>query len=211
MADWSAIGKVLAANPTDASAVGQVERYIDQQAKDPSAFDLNAVLSLMRLYLANPEKLDLSCVVKVLLKALTRLPQPEYQAVKYLLPPAALQNPDVQATLELAQLLESCKFTDFWKLSKSAGLSLSISGVTGFANSVRLFILGVLQRCYQQFSIAELAPLLDLNAKDTLEFLSKNKFRVEGNVVHFPLSSDNQMLTKTITEDIPFDRLQRLL
>eukprot|EP00475_Leptophrys_vorax_P038134 TRINITY_DN6671_c0_g2_i1.p1 TRINITY_DN6671_c0_g2~~TRINITY_DN6671_c0_g2_i1.p1 ORF type:complete len:212 (+),score=56.93 TRINITY_DN6671_c0_g2_i1:156-791(+) len=211
MADWASIGKSLAENPTDASVIGRVEKYVDLQAKDPSAYDLNAFLVLLRLYLAHPDKADLSSVVKVLLKSLTHLPQPDFHAVKYLLPSAALQSADVLAALELAQLLEACKFVEFWALSKSASLSASISGISGFGNSIRLFIMSVLQRSYQQFNVSELTGLLDLNAKDIAEFLSKNKFLVEGNLVRFPLTAHNQMLSKTITEEIPFERLQRLL
>jgi hypothetical protein len=159
---------------------------------------------VLRSIQSDPRRFDGAQVAGIIVRAIAKLPALDILAVKYMLTPAALQNELVGHALQLAEMLEAGMYKEFWNKAK---------GVQGLdSDGVRMFILSVLNRTYQKINVQEFGELLNLEDKALLEqFLSKNKLAVEGNMVQFNLNVENQTHNKVVSEDIPYERLQKLL
>jgi len=115
--------------------------YLNEQCSE-NTYDLEANLAILRLYQFNTDKLDNKVITKILLKAMTALPNPDFVLCKSLIDPALFEeegaDQEILAVLQLFHLLEICDFQQFWKvLREKPGLYL---GITGFEDSIRQFI-----------------------------------------------------------------------
>jgi translation initiation factor 3 subunit K len=206
MAQWKAIQKRLNDGDLDADMIQGLEEFV--YGND----DLTACIALLKLYSLFPDKTNCKIVGNIVIKAIMKLPRGDVLAVKYLLNQQAVQNEFVDAALKAADLLEAGRFVEFWNLCRAEVLNNAVQGVNGFGNAVRQFILSVVQRTCHDIAIEELGLLLDLkNKADVVELLTKNKLNVEGNNVNFPVNVDHRSADKTAAEDIPYERLQKLL
>lgn len=61
-----------------------LERYVDMQSRD-NTYDLEANLSVLKLYQFNPEKFNVDITCQILLKALTNFPHTDFTLCKCLL------------------------------------------------------------------------------------------------------------------------------
>ena len=98
--------------------IGTLERYVDVQV-DETGYDLEANLALLKLYQFNPNLLNMEYVGKVLLKSLSNLPHSDFLLCKSLLSQDILDDPTVKSIQEMANLLESCSFKEFWEKSRT--------------------------------------------------------------------------------------------
>merc|ERR1719420_1594452 len=101
--------------------IGTLERYVDVQVRE-NGYDLEANLALLKLYQFNPGLFNATAVFRILVKALTNLPNTDFDLCKSLLPLDLLDsNPTIKHILDLAELLETCKFKQFWERVKKDG------------------------------------------------------------------------------------------
>ena len=84
------------------------------QARDASAYDLEANLTLLKLYQFNPQYFSLPTVAQILLKALTNLPHSDFMQCKSLLSQENLEQLVIVNIQYLSDLLEKCQFKAFW-------------------------------------------------------------------------------------------------
>ena len=71
-------------------------------------------MALLKLYQFNPNLLNMEYVGKVLLKSLSNLPHSDFLLCKSLLSQDILDDATVKSIQEMANLLESCSFKEFW-------------------------------------------------------------------------------------------------
>lgn len=87
--------------------------YLDSQCKN-NHYDLEANLAILKLYQFNPGMFQAQVVEKILLKALTNLPHPDFILCKCLIEPTKLDSGNIQTINEMHHLLELCQFRKFW-------------------------------------------------------------------------------------------------
>ena len=97
-------------NPENISIL---ERYVEMQSKE-HGYDLEANLALLKLYQFNPSYFSIQTVAQILLKALTNLPHSDFVQCKSLLSQENLSEPVIVNIKFLSDLLEKCKFKEFW-------------------------------------------------------------------------------------------------
>lgn len=212
-----------------------LEHYLDLQLTNDKN-DLEANLALLKLYQFNPKWLNLEAVYKILLKALTNLPATDLVLCKSLLSYDTLRaDHTVVSILELADLLEHCRFKDFWaKVHHSATSSSSATNagsssnsssaqahlheltrsIAGFDDSVRKFVCHVVSITFQRIQeerLCELLGLVDENAVN--EWIRRNGWKTSVPDSGYVLVSnqDESIKTKNITEKIDLESVAGIM
>ena len=90
-----------------------LEGYIESQSVE-NQYDLEANLAVLKLYQFNPNTTKKSVVVKILLKALTALPNTDFVLCKCLIDSSLLDEEPINIIVNFHNLLETCKFEQFW-------------------------------------------------------------------------------------------------
>merc|ERR1719334_2989802 len=134
-----------------------LEHYVKSQAKD-NFYDLEANLTLLKLYQFNPGtfKADIACLI--LLKALTNLPSTDVVLCKCFLQLEQMQEPSVDIIMKMHNMLERCQFQNFWVYYRE--YSDLTKDVKDFSVSVKRYISHVVNISYQKIEKATLATLL---------------------------------------------------
>lgn len=148
-------------------------------------------MALLKLYQFNPVYTNLEYVSKILLKALTVLPEPDFNLCLCLLS-EDITTPSTESTdayantipelIELQQLLESANFAEFWKRvapsststpsspKKSASASTKtiskelqtvMKQCVEFDNLIRTFILTTVSTTFQTVPLSALTTMLN--------------------------------------------------
>ena len=113
------------------------------QARDAGAYDLEANLTLLKLYQFNPTYFSLPTVAQILLKALTNLPHSDFMQCKSLLSQENLEQVVIVNIQYLSDLLEKCQFKAFWnKVRKLSFLASPCHILLCFSLRVAIDILG---------------------------------------------------------------------
>lgn len=138
------LGSFIRYNPDN---LQKLERYVELQAQE-NMYDLEANLSVLRLYQFGPNFYRSNIVNLILLKAMTNLPHTDFLLCKCLLTQdrvfngflltnlpiirifsSELEEPQVSRVMVLADLLETCKFKQFWEeLAKCGDLIITVQG-----------------------------------------------------------------------------------
>ena len=186
-----------------------LERYLDLQSRE-HGYDLEANLTLLKLYQFNPTKINMSAVVKVLLKALTNLPHSDFVSCKSLLSHDILDDPSIKNVQSLHTLLETCRFKEFW--SRVHQLSDLVRVVSGFDDSIRKYVCHVISITYQNIpeeTLCELLGLVDENVVN--QWIAKNGWKSE-NTGHVLISNKEELIkTKKITEKIDVESVAGIM
>jgi len=109
-----------------------LEEYVQYQI-DNRFYDFDANMALLKMYQFDPSNFQGDKVADILLLALTNLPKPDFLLCKYLLDTQKVfstkfifllnskflfsqcqENPRIVETLQFSELLESCRFQEFW-------------------------------------------------------------------------------------------------
>nr|CAG4652111.1 EOG090X0BWZ [Triops cancriformis] len=193
-------------NPDNLSTL---EEYIAVQAKE-NAYDLEANLSVLRLYQFTPSLYQSHVVVKILLKSLTNLPHTDFVLCKCLMTQEKLEEQAIKHIMYMAELLETCKFSLFWKeLSQCRDL---IEGVTGFEDAIRKFISHVVNATYQHIELPVLRDLLGIvNDAALKQWIVRNGWKDLGDGRVFIGNQEDLVKTKNITEKIEFDSVAGIM
>nr|CAG4638688.1 EOG090X0BWZ [Cyclestheria hislopi] len=189
--------------------VQKLERYVELQAKE-NTYDLEANLSVLRLYQFGPSLYRSDIVILILLKALTNLPHTDFVLCKCLLTQDHLEEPNIKYVMSLASLLETCNFKSFWEeLSKSGSL---LGPITGFEDSVRKFVSHVVNITFQTIEGTTLKELLG-NVDDQVlkQWITKNGWKDEGDGSVFITSQEDLVKTKNITEKVEFENVAGIM
>lgn len=201
-------------------------KYLEEQCLE-NHYDLEANLSILRLYQfsINPDFEESDCdkkvIIKILLKALTALPSPDFILCKSLIDPnlfeeksdeeePALPDHGLKHVLRLHQLLEVCDFQEFWKVLRSdPSVYLSI---TGFEDSIRKFICYVVKITYQTIHKSILCELLGgLDEAQLKYWIKQNDWEEKEDGYLFISNQEELIKSKNIKEKIEFDSVARVV
>jgi len=187
----------------------KLEHYVELQAKE-NTYDLEANLSVLRLYQFGPTLYRSNIVNLILLKALTNLPHTDFVLCKCLLTQDHLEEPHVNQVMNMADLLEMCKFKQFWEeASKSTELT---SAVQGFDDAIRKYVSHVVNITYQTIEVSTLKALLGIFDDQALkQWITKCGWKEQGNGRVFITSQDDLVKTKNITEKIEFENVAGIM
>nr|CAG4642750.1 EOG090X0BWZ [Evadne anonyx] len=187
----------------------KLEHYVELQSKE-NTYDLEANLSVLRLYQFGPTLYRSNIVNLILLKALTNLPHTDFVLCKCLLTQDHLEEPHVSQVMNMADLLEMCKFKQFWEeANKSTELT---SAVLGFDDAIRKYVSHVVNITYQTIEVSTLKELLGISEDQALkQWVTKCGWKDQGNGRVFITSQDDLVKTKNITEKVEFENVAGIM
>jgi len=187
----------------------ELERYVTRQSQD-NYYDLEANLAVLKLYQFNPSQTKKQTVIKILLKALTALPNTDFVLCKCLIDSTLLEEENIALITSLHNLLETCRFQEFWReLSIRPQL---IQGITGFENSIQKFICHVIQITYQSIEKSSLRSLLGSLADNQLnQWMTQNGWKDIENGFVFVANQEENIKTKNITEKIDLENVAQVV
>jgi hypothetical protein len=142
--------------------LGELEGYLNQQIENDT-YDFEANHAILKLYQFHPEKINLTVVTNILIKALTVLPKPHFLLAICLIPESVQTTEEVSGLMQLFSYLETAQFKKFWShIQKTPTLKQALQSVPSFTNAIRKYMVGVLKMTYQTISKEYLASLLNL-------------------------------------------------
>lgn len=152
--------------------------------------DTRCIRALVRLYAAFPARFNADLTALALGKALALHPEPEFLQLLYLIPERAY-TPTISALVEVDQLLHGAEWSRFWKRVEEADVQPVLNRVAGFADSVREYIFGAVNRTYSRIDVAVFAAALQLPPAGATAFAVSRGAGVEGEEVVLPVLADN--------------------
>ena len=190
-----------------------LQQYVEAQVRE-NGYDLEANLALLKLYQFNPGLFNNAPVYMILLKALTHLPHADFDLCKSLLSLDFLDaNPTIKNILYLADLLETCKFKEFWTKVHAAEMKELTKPVVGFEDSIRKFVCHVISITYQRIQEETLYELLGLSDETTVnQWIDKNSWKTADDSGYVLVSNkDESIKTKKITEKIDLESVAGIM
>jgi len=182
--------------------------FVDVQCAE-GHYDLDANLAVLKLYQFNPSLTNTGVISKILLKALTQLPNPDFNLCLYLLNELVLDEPEIVKIMNAHELLETARYNEFWK--EIGSLSELTSKVSGFADSIRKFIALNAGITFQKVNISILAEFLNLEGEALNAFIKSLGWTTSNNVVTLALNQDNQAKASVIQESVKFEQLTKII
>lgn len=193
-------------NPENLSIL---EKHVDWQVQS-GTYDLHANLAVLKLYQFNPSYFQKDTVCQILLKALANIPCPDFSLCTSLIDQSQQEEPSIGRLLLLHQLLETCKFTNFWK-EVNATPEL-IEGVTGLEEAVRKFICHVVSVSHQNINIEDLRAILgDLSEDELQVWIQRCKWSKKDDDLISVANHEENVKTKNIVEKVNFEKVQTLM
>lgn len=184
--------------------------YLDAQCKN-NQYDLEANQAILKLYQFNPTLFKSEIVEKILLKALTNLPHPDFILCELLIDSSKLNHGNIEEIIEMHKRLELCQFKAFWiELAKQGDLYKDIEG---FEESIRNFVCHIVGITYQNIRVQLLKDILGYQDKEEeFKSLLKNrdwKLGEDGYV--FVANQSDIIKTINITEKIELEQVANIL
>jgi len=190
---------LVQANPYDVDRVlGPLEQALESQCRD-GWYDADLNTALLKLYQLHPREdekvVKTDALVRVLLKAMMQLPEPDF-ALAAMLVPEPLQATEVVRTLcDMADRLQSARFPEFWDLVR--GNADLVRRAPGFEAAARRFVLRAVAATYREMNAGVLARYLGLQSAQDLATALEPGFSLDlsgakdGGVVIMPSNPDN--------------------
>mmetsp|Transcript_27470 Transcript_27470/g.60086 ORF Transcript_27470/g.60086 Transcript_27470/m.60086 type:complete len:218 (+) Transcript_27470:121-774(+) len=194
----------------------KLEKSLDEQVAK-NTFSLESNLALLRFYQFQPQSIKINVLGKVLLKALMQLPKPDYKNCIHLIPERLQSDETISKIVQLANALETTRFTDFWALAGNCKELLS--SIPGFHEAVREYVLHVLTITSYRVPKAVLGEYLKLEGAE-LDKLVKDKVASAGwsvqpspagELVALPRNEMNQVVVKRTQEVIRLEQVSPVL
>eukprot|EP01059_Diplonema_ambulator_P023586 TRINITY_DN390_c0_g2_i2.p1 TRINITY_DN390_c0_g2~~TRINITY_DN390_c0_g2_i2.p1 ORF type:complete len:226 (+),score=89.97 TRINITY_DN390_c0_g2_i2:45-680(+) len=202
----ASVEKALAqAKTLDQKAAKVLEEYVALQITDET-YDLDANLSLLKLYQFYPDEANADIILKLLLKALLEMPSNAFILSTYLIPERFHQKKEIIPVLELQQLLEECRFQEFWESPHLA----EIPSIPGFESAVRDYAYDILAISHQRCDEALASRVLKLTGNTLKLFLKNKNANLAGGVVTFPLTEFNQRRQQEVQSTIDVGYVARV-
>ncbi|KAG9306218.1 hypothetical protein G9A89_016122 [Geosiphon pyriformis] len=201
-------------NPDNISIL---EDYLVSQLQNEE-YDLMANLAILKLYQFNPHLVNERVINNILVKALTAIPNPDFNLCLYLLHEDSLEDENITKLTFLQQLLEQSRYQQFWKeLEKSEKYRELIIDAIGFEKAIRKVIANAISISYQSISADLLAsyfhfPLRNPGEQEEFNvFIKSLEWTHVNGIVHIPVNKDNQAKQTVIRENIKFEQLTKVI
>ncbi|KAI8970503.1 armadillo-type protein [Pilobolus umbonatus] len=182
-----------------------LEDYLTTQCKT-GEYDLEANLAILKLYQFNPSSAKESVIIKILVKALTAIPAPDFNLCLYLLAEHANLT-SIEALIQIQQYLEQARYVKFW----ASDLTQLNEAVPNFESEIREVIARIMAMSYQTINASALAANLGLKSDAFDSFCAKHGWEKTGDLVHIPINKDNEAKAVVIRENIKFEQLTKVI
>ncbi|KAF0686285.1 Aste57867_21891 [Aphanomyces stellatus] len=187
----------------DESLIALLESYLDEQIST-NVIDEEANMTLLKLYTIYPNAAgqQQARAAQILVKGLMTLPSNFFLGASYLVPDSLRKTKEIAELLQAGQLLQTCRFPDFWKLDLAGAKK-----VPGFEAAVRAFVVSTIGRSHDVVSAAFAAAQLHLGSKEVEALVAAQGWTVKGSDFVVKPNADNTMRPKKFKEDIEFTDL----
>lgn len=184
--------------------------YLDAQCKN-NQYDLEANQAILKLFQFNPTLFKSEVVEKILLKALTNLPHPDFILCELLIDSSKLTSGNIQEIILMHQRLELCQFKTFW--AELTGHDSLYEEIKGFKESIRNFICHVVGITYQHIRSSLLQDLLGLgdNVKEFEDWIQKKDWKKVDKDYILVANQEDKIKTINITEKIELEQVANIL
>jgi len=196
-------------NPDNVSIL---EEYLAAQCQTEE-YDLMANLAILKLYQFNPHLTNETVIYNILAKALTAIPEPDFNLSLYLLDDKIAGSDEVSRLTTLQQLLEQSRYSKFWETySSSPEFQELTAEVKGFGNAIRRVISKVVAMTYQKIEEAVLRSYLNLEGDAFASFLIANGWKTDGaGSVLIGVNKLNEATSVVIRESLRFEQLTKVI
>ncbi|KAF9576759.1 hypothetical protein BGW38_008114, partial [Lunasporangiospora selenospora] len=189
-------------NPDNVSIL---EEYLASQCTNREC-DAMANLAILKLYQFNNHLINDQVVNNILVKALTTLPEPDFNLCLYMLSEQMANEEAVMRLVKLQDLLEQCRYADFWKTYESDDYFKELTAeVLGFEDSIRANIANAVSMSFQSIEVPNLSSYLNLKDAALSEFIKAQGWTESSNTVTIPVNKDNEAKTTVLVENIKFE------
>lgn len=190
--------------------IGILTDYLDAQCSN-NQYDLEANSAILKLYQFNPTLFKSDVVEKILLKALTNLPHPDYILCELLIESSKLAEGRINDIVLMHKRLELCEFKAFWaELVEQEDL---IKDIVGFKESIRNFVCHIVGITYQHIRSSLLQELLGLSddAEAYKSLLAKRNWEAKEDGYVLVTNQEDKIKTINITEKIELEQVANIL
>lgn len=159
----------------------------------------------------NPSLFKEETVEKILLKALTNLPHPDFVLCELLIDSSRIETGHIQDIVLMHQRLETCQFRAFWEeLENQKDLYKDIAS---FEDSIRTFVCHIVGITYQNIRASMLREILGLKNDDEAyqTWLTKNEWKAGDDGYVTVASQEDKIKTINITEKIELEQVATIL
>ncbi|CAJ0853078.1 10428_t:CDS:2 [Entrophospora sp. SA101] len=162
---------------------------------------------------ADLENVNDQVIVNILVKALTAIPNPDFNLCLYLLQESSLSDENISKLYDAQKLIEEGKYQEFWKMYETdESFKELTSEAVGFEDAIRKVIMKIISMAYQNISADLLREYLNYGSSPNddesfKEFIKSQGLELaENNLVNIPTNIDNEAKPTVIRENIKFDR-----
>jgi len=201
------INKLIESNRYNIEILPQLESYVRQQL-EKQTYNLEANLALLKFYQFHPEKTQRFVIGHILCKALMNLPHYDFMLCMYLISEKLHVEDPIKTLITLSQLLETCQFGEFWKVSKTCEL---LDTVPGFDDSIRGFIIGVVTITYQTIPKDFLSNILNMSGTDLDALITARGWTQTADSVTFPKVEETIKAKSRVVENLKFEDFAKIL
>ncbi|KAJ3413787.1 hypothetical protein HDV05_007538 [Chytridiales sp. JEL 0842] len=204
--------------------LGMLEDYVRDQMLN-NHIDRIANLAVLKLYQFNPALTNPAIVTSILALSLANLPDPDFNLALCLLKDDITHEPNVEKLIKLQDLLERCKFKEFWTLFDNEGVE--VLGLNGdgnahnlldhfpeFDNRVRRFISATSANAYRSIPSDIFQDFVNLEGEDFADWIKLLGCTVNSEdptLIDFPVSKDTQPRPTIVKETIKFEQLTKII
>ncbi|CAD6202366.1 unnamed protein product [Miscanthus lutarioriparius] len=207
---------LVALNPYNPDILNDLEKFVNEQVSSQT-YNLDANLSLLRLYQFEPERMSIQIVAHILIKALMAMPAPDFSLCLFLIPEHVQMEEQFKTLIVLSHYLETARFSQFW--DEAAKNRHILEAVPGFEQAIQSYAIHVLSLTYQKVPrpiLAEAINIEGLALDKFLEYHAANSGWViekggQSQVIVLPRNEFNHPELKKNTADIvPFEHVTRI-
>ncbi|KAK1652498.1 hypothetical protein QYE76_070303 [Lolium multiflorum] len=215
-AETFTVEEIVAANPYNPDILNDLEVFVNEQVSS-QAYNLDANLSLLRLYQFEPERLSVQIVARILIKALMAMPAPDFSLCLFLIPEHVQMEEQFKTLIVLSHYLETGRFRQFWdEASKNRNI---LEVVPGFEQAIQGYAIHVLSLTYQKVPrpvLAEAINIEGLALDKFMEYHAANSGWViekggRSQLIVLPRNEFNHPeLKKNAADAVPFEHITRI-
>jgi len=152
----------------DVAHLEKLESHVTEQMLN-NTYNMDCNMAILKLYLMHPSCCKVEVLKNILIKALMRLPDGDFNQCLLQIPQKWMQIPSLQSLVSLEEVLQCCHFKQCWTMLRTNEHLTGLSNISGFTDSLRRYITDIVALSYLSIPANDLANLLNVNA-GTSEF-----------------------------------------
>ncbi|KAL1239593.1 Eukaryotic translation initiation factor 3 subunit [Trichinella pseudospiralis] len=186
-----------------------LEKYVREQC-DKQCVDMEANLTLLKLYQLNPNSYNERIVCRIFLKCVMALPSADMVLAKCLLDEYRMESECLKTICDISALLETCRFKEAWQLIRKEADLVDLA--IGFEEHVRQFVAHVVSITYQNIDTQLLRQLLgDVNDSDFEKLCKQYNWTRKDDGSTFITNHEATIKSRNIEEKIEFNDMMSFI